>query len=109
MLKNVKSGDQVEIAFKRRPGRIVTGKVEAIVKYTGEGQLMPSSKLPVMATMGSKGYLVVRVRLDDEKLARELPLGAAGTTAIYTDSGKPFHAITKIAIRMKGWLYYLPV
>ena len=108
LLKNVKSGNEVEIAFKRRPGQIATGKVEAVVKYTGEGQFVPSSKLPSAAAVGSKGYLVARIRLDDEQLARELPLGAAGTTAIYTDTGKPFHAISKIAIRMKGWMNYLP-
>ena len=109
LLKNVKSGDDVEIAFKRRPGRIATGKVVYVVKYTGEGQFVASGKLPSAASVGSKGYLVVKIKLDDDELARKLPLGAAGTTAIYTDVGKPFHAITKIALRMKGWLYYLPI
>ena len=30
---------------------------------------------PVAADLGAKGYLVVRIKLDDEKLAREFPLG----------------------------------
>ncbi len=109
LLKNVKSGDDAEIAFKRRPGRIAAGKVEAIIKYTGEGQFLPDKSLPVAKDVGSKGFLAVRVRLDDEELARQLPLGAAGTVAIYTDVGKPFHLISKITVRMKGWLYYLPL
>jgi hypothetical protein len=62
----------------------------------------------VAANIGSKGFLVVRISLDDEELAKTLPLGAAGTTAIYSGFGKPFHSISKIALRMKGWLYYLP-
>jgi hypothetical protein len=49
------------------------------------------------------------VLLDDKVFASELPLGAAGTTAIYTKVGKPFHLITKIALRMKSWLYNLPI
>ncbi len=108
LLKYVKSGDSVEVAFMRKPGKIATGKVDAVVKYTGEGQFLASGSLPVVATVGSKGFLVVRISLDDEDFAKTLPLGAAGTTAIYSDFGKPFHSISKIALRMKGWLYYLP-
>lgn len=109
LLSNVTSGDPVELAFRRTPGEIVTGTVDAVIKYTGEGQLKAVDRLPSAATIGSKGFLAVRIRLDDEQLARTLPLGAAGTTAIYTEFGKPFHVISKIALRMKGWLYYLPV
>jgi len=109
LLRNVRPGNEVEIAFKRRPGQIVTGKVSEIVNYTGEGQLTPSAMLPSAASIGSKGFLAVRVYLDDEELAKQLPLGAAGTTAIYTDFGKPFHVITKITVRIKAWMCYLPV
>ncbi len=109
VLKNVEPGNEVEFAFKSLPGRIATGKVDAVLEYTGEGQLTPEAQLPVAANLGSKGFLVVRIRLDDAALAKELPLGGAGTTAIYTNSGKPFHLISKIALRMKGWLYYLPI
>jgi len=109
LLKYVNSGDNVEIAFRRKPGTIVTGKIEAVVKYTGEGQFAATGILPVIATIGSKGFLVARIRLDDEELAKALPLGADGTTAIYTGFGKPFHLISKIALRIKGYLYFLPV
>ncbi len=50
----------------------------------------------------------MRIRLDDEALAKKLPLGAAAVATIYTDYGKPFHMISKVVIRMKGWMYYLP-
>ena len=84
MLKNIQPGDVVEIAFKSFPGRLGIGKVDALLEFTGEGQLATSGILPVAATVGSKGFLAVRIKLDDEQFARELPLGAAGTTAIYT-------------------------
>lgn len=109
LLKNVESGNAVEIAFKGSPGQIVTGKVDAILPYTGEGQLSPEAKLPIAANLGSKGFLVVRIVLDDEALAKELPLGAGGTTAIYTNSGHPFHVITLITVRIKAWMNYLPI
>ena len=107
LLNNVKAGDKVEVAFKRLRGKIASGKVEAVVPYTGEGQLLPSGNLPVAANMGSKGKLAVRIRLDDEDLAKELPMGAAGATAIYTDFASPFHIITNITVRIKGWVYFL--
>ena len=107
LLKNVKPGNQVEIAFKSRPGQIVSGKVNEIVEYTGEGQFTASALLPSAANVGSQGFLAVRIYLDDQQLARELPLGAAGTTAIYTDFAKPFHIITKITVRIKAWVYQL--
>jgi multidrug resistance efflux pump len=108
-LKNVKAGDVAEIAFKSRPGQIATGKVEVVVNYTGEGQFAPSLVLPIAADVGSQGYLAVRITLDDEDLAKQLPLGAAGAVAIYTDSGKLLHIMSKISLRMKGWMYYLPM
>ena len=108
LLKNVKPGDAVEIAFKSTPGQVVSGRVDAIVNYTGEGQVAPSGNLLIAANIGSKGYLAVRIRLDDDKVAQRLPLGAAGTVAIYTGVGKPFQIITKITIRIKGWMNFLP-
>lgn len=108
LLKNVEPGDVVEIAFKGKAGIMATGKVDAILEYTGEGQLITKPVLPIAADLGAKGFLVVTISLDDEKLAAELPLGAAGTVAIYTNALKPFHIITKITVRIKMWTYYLP-
>ena len=109
LLKYVNSGDSVEIAFRRMPGTIATGKVMTVVNYTGEGQFAATGILPVVATVGSKGFLVVRIQLDDEDLAKKLPLGAAGTTSIYTGFGKPFHLISKVVVRIKSYMYFLPV
>lgn len=106
LVKNVAPGDEVEIAFKSTPGQIATGTVDAVLEYTGEGQLEPSVVVPVVADLGSKGYLVVRIKLDDPDLARQLPLGGAGIAAIYTKVGGPFHVISKIVIRMKAWTNY---
>ncbi len=111
LLKNVAPGDSVEIAFKSLPGKIADGKVDAVLEWTGEGQLQreTSSQLPIAADRKSKGHLLVRITLDDQELADDLPLGAAGSVAIYTNRGKPFHVISKITVRVKMWMNYLPV
>ena len=109
LVANVASGDTVEIAFKSLPGQIATGKVDEVLEYTGEGQIDMSGVVPSAKSIGSKGFLFVRIFLDDEELAKELPLGGAGTIAVYTQTGKPFHVISKIALRMKAWIYYAPI
>ena len=109
LLKNVKSGNPVDLAFKSTPGRVITGRVECVVEATGEGQFAPGGNLPVAADVGSKGSLLVKIRLDDDTSGASLPVGAAGAVAIYTESGMPFQLISKVYMRMLCWLNYLPV
>ena len=108
LLKNVKSADPVDPGFKSLPGRVLTGEVDTIVNATGEGQLSPTGDLPVAADLESKGVLAVKIQLDDVIAAANLPVGAAGAVAIYTDAGKPFQVISKVYMRMLCWLNYLP-
>jgi hypothetical protein len=63
--------------------------------YVGQWQIVSGRVI-------SKGFLAVRVVLDDEDFARELPLGGAEMVAIYTDVGNAFHVISKITLRIKG-------
>lgn len=109
LLGNVEAGDAVEITFKHMPGQIATGKVDAVLEYSGEGQFITTPQLPVVADVGSKGQLVVRIALDDEELAKKLPLGGAGDVAIYTKHGAAFHIVSKITLRMKMWMNYVPI
>jgi multidrug resistance efflux pump len=110
LVKNVEPGNLVEIAFKSLPGQIATGKVDAILNWTGEGQLQreSSSQLPIAKNLKSQGFLLVRITIDDQDLANKLPLGAASSVAIYTDTLKPLHVISKITLRMKSWINYAP-
>ena len=108
-LIHVLPGQDVELAFKSRPGRLFHGIVENILEATGEGQFTPGGKLPSAAQVGSPGFLAVKIRLDDAEQAAALALGTPATVAIYTGWGKPFALISKVAIRMQKWLYFLPL
>lgn len=109
LVANVAVGNAVEVAFKSRPGELYSGKVDAVIEYTGEGQLPPGRVIPVAAQVHSRGMQVVRIRLDDPEVAATLPLGGAGAAAIYTDSFGAFHVISKVTIRVKMWMHYLPI
>jgi multidrug resistance efflux pump len=108
-LIHVQPGQDVELAFKCRPGVLYRGKVDNVLQATGEGQFAPTGKLPSAAQIGSPGFLAVKIAVDDPEAATALEMGAPGAVAIYTDWGKPFHVISKVAIRMEKWLYYLPI
>ncbi len=108
-LTHVKPGQMVELAFKSEPGHLFLGKVDAMIQASGEGQFQTGGKLPSAASIGSPRFMAVRIKLDDPTKADELAMGMPGTVAIYTDHGKPFAMISKVAIRMQKWLYFLPL
>jgi multidrug resistance efflux pump len=105
-LSNVRPGNPVEVVLDPYPGRLFQGEVETVISATGEGQFAPSGTIPDASRVGSQGLLAVKIRLTGEA-PPNLPLGAGGNVAIYTDHGKPVHIISKVTIRMKKWLLYV--
>jgi multidrug resistance efflux pump len=106
-LMHVQSGNEVDVVLDPYPGRVFKAKVDAVIPATGEGQFAPSGTIPEASKIGSQGLLAVKIRLVDEAPPANLPLGAGGVVAIYTDHGKPVHIISKVTIRMKKWLLYV--
>ena len=106
-LTNVEPGNAVELVLDPYPGRIFLAKVETIIPASGGGQLTPSGNIANAASGGSSGLYAVKIRFDDETVARKLSLGSGGTAAIYTTHGKSVHIISKVAMRMKKWLAYV--
>jgi RND family efflux transporter MFP subunit len=105
-IRHVKIGQPVEIAFKARPGKIYNGKVEAIIRVTSEGQAVISGTVPDAQKFFAEPFFV-RIGLDDNDAAVNLPAGTAGTAAIYTQSAGMTHIIRKVMIRMDSLLNYV--
>lgn len=104
--RHLKRGQDVEIAFKTRPGRIFTGKVEAVLRVTHESQAVISGTVPAAAPIQAEPFFV-RVRLDNPEAAEDLPAGTAGTAAIYTKSAAMTHIIRKVMIRMESYMNFV--
>jgi len=103
-LKFVQSGQPVEVALDLYPGQIFNGSVDSIWWGTGQGQLLPSSELPSFPPQDARaaeGLFAVKIRLQPGDQAK-FPIGAQGTSAIYTDSGG-FTALRRVAIRAYSW------
>jgi RND family efflux transporter MFP subunit len=96
----------VELTFKFRPGAIYTGKVESVLQAISTGQTQTSG-LAVTPKGVESIPLVVRVRLDDEDIAKRLPAGSTGTAAIFTEAVRATHVIRKVLLRQLAILNYV--
>ena len=103
----VQQGDQAEVVFASRPGEVFTGRVDAVIKVSGEAQLSASGQVPVMTGQPIMGRRPFRVAMDDESLIYEIGQGERAFVAVYTERGEAFHVITRVVVRMQAWLAYL--
>jgi RND family efflux transporter MFP subunit len=102
----IAAGQSVEITFKFEPGTVRTGKVETVFQAIATGQAQVSGTAVAPKEIQS-APLVVRVRLDDQDLAKRLPAGSTGTAAIFTEAVKPTHMIRRVLLRQIAILNYI--
>ena len=106
-IRHIRAGNPAEVALTLQPGRIFNATVEQVVQAsaqqtaTGLISAQPESSLPV-------GTMAVRIKFETENELAQLPSGANGAVAIYTDSGKALRIIRKVIIRMFTWMNFLP-
>jgi multidrug resistance efflux pump len=107
-LKYVKLGQPVEVAMNLFPGQIFKGKVNAIWRGSGEGQMLPSGTLPNFQAPPPtvpRGRYAVRIALDEDDMSR-FTIGAQGAAAVYTSDGG-FAGLRRIVIRLYSWVNWL--
>ncbi len=105
-LRHIAVGDPAEIALDRHPGQILKAWVSKVVDLSAEGQLAPSGDIPDWTHPAPRSRFPVGFELEEESLRFNLPGGAGGAAAIYTERAKPLRIIRKIVIRMYSWLNY---
>jgi multidrug resistance efflux pump len=88
----------VELTFKFRPGKVYTGKVESVLQALATGQTQVSGQAVAARSVQSVPF-AVRVKLDDDGVAKSLPAGSAGDAAIFTEHVKLAHIIRKVLLR----------
>jgi len=102
----IEPGQEVEVTFKLFPGRVFAGKVESVLQATSAGQVLVSGTAVTPRQITAAPF-VVRVKLDDAKLAASLPAGTAGDAAIFTPRVKAAHIIRKVILRQIAILNYV--
>jgi len=99
-------GQMLEVTFKFLPGRVFSGTVQTVLQAVASGQMAPSGTA-IGPLDTAPAPFVVRVRLADDELARQLPAGSVGDAAIYTDHAKLTHVIRKVMLRQKAILNFI--
>jgi multidrug resistance efflux pump len=107
-LQAVDIGDEVEVSFDAVPGRIFAGKVKQILPIMSEGQISPTGQLRTLDSVSSKpGRVLVEVEFTDDLKPYKLPVGASGTTVIYTGEWHAIQIIRMVILRIKAWEKYV--
>jgi RND family efflux transporter MFP subunit len=99
-------GQEVEVTFKFMPGMIYTGRVESVLQAIESGQVQVAGTAVAPKAISAVPF-VVRVKLDDSDFAKQLPAGATGEAAIFTEHVRAAHIIRKVLLRQAAILNYV--
>lgn len=102
----VAPGQPVEVTFKLMPGKVYTGKVESILQALASGQTQVSGQAVAPKAIEAAPF-IVKIRLDDNRLAQSLPAGSTGDAAIFTDHVRVAHVVRKVLLRQIAILNYI--
>lgn len=108
-LRHVRNGQKADVVLRIFPGRTLSATVTGIIDINSAAQLQPTGLLPQVPTIADPAlpYGVI-LELDDPSIdLAEIPGGAVGTAAIYTESVQATHVIRKVMVRMEAWMNYL--
>jgi multidrug resistance efflux pump len=99
-------GQPVEVTFKIFPGEVYSGRVETVLQAIASGQIQVGG-VAVTPTDIHAAPFIIRIKLDDESLARRLPAGSTGLAAIFTDHIAISHVIRRVVLRQTAILNYV--
>ncbi|TPG75265.1 HlyD family secretion protein [Pseudomonas arsenicoxydans] len=103
-------GDDAEVAFDGIPGRVFQGRVKTVVNVIAEGQVQPSGTLIGFAGSAPAGRVPVIIEITDPDYAQyssQMPGGAYGQAALYSQHFRHIAMMRKILLRMAAWMNYL--
>jgi multidrug resistance efflux pump len=102
-LQRVKTGDDAEVAFDAVPGRVFKARVRIVLDAIAAGQMQATGTLVDFGAPTGGGRAVAVIDVEDDMSGYQIPLGAAGQVAIYTEHWHHVSLIRKILLRMRSW------
>jgi len=106
-LQRVRAGDEAEVLFEAVPGRVFKAKVNLVVDAIAAGQLQANGALQDFGARGPGGRAMAVIDLVDDISAYQIPAGASGEVAIYTDHFHHVSVLRKVLLRMRSWQNYI--
>jgi len=87
------------------PGRVFRGKVRQVIDAIAAGQLQATGTLQNPPTEAGRALAIIDIT--DDMSGYNIPLGAAGQVAIYTEHWHHVSLLRKILLRMRSWQNYI--
>ena len=106
-LQNIKPGFEAEVIFIAVPGKVFSASVFGVGEIMAQGQLMPDGKLIKLEGITPPGRVLVRLNIEDDLSAYQLPVGVKAYVAVYSDTWKPVAMIRMVLLRIMSWENYL--
>jgi multidrug resistance efflux pump len=106
-LQNIKPGFKAEVIFIALPGKVFSATVDGMSDIMGQGQLLPDDKLISVNGVTPAGRVLVRINIEDDLSAYQLPAGAKAYIAVYSETWKPVAIIRQVILRVMSWENYL--
>jgi multidrug resistance efflux pump len=106
-LQRVRAGDEAEVLFEAVPGRVFKGKVRNVVDAIAAGQLQATGTLQDVGARLPGGRAIAVIDLIEDTSKYQIPLGASGEAAIYTEHFHHVSVLRKILLRMRSWQNYI--
>jgi len=106
-LQNIKPDFDAEVIFVAAPGKVFKASVVGVGEIMAQGQLLPDGKLIKLEGITPPGRVLVRLNIEDDLSAYQLPSGVKAYVAVYSGSWKPVAIIRKVLLRVMSWENYL--
>jgi multidrug resistance efflux pump len=106
-LQRVRAGDEAEVLFKGVPGRVFKAKVRLVIDAVAGGQLQSTGTLVNVGGPVPGDRALAVLDIVDDISGYQIPLGAVGEAAIYTDHFHELSLLRKILLRMRSWQNYV--
>ncbi len=107
----LQAGFEAEIAFDALPGKVFTAEVVKVLPVIAEGEVQATGSMINLGLMAHRpGRIPVQLKITDPRfveLAKHVPGGAYGQSAIYSDSFEHVAIMRRVILRMSSWLSYL--
>lgn len=99
-------GNEAEIAFHAIPGTVFPGRITKVIDVMSSGEFSASGTLVAPEDRSPPGRMNVVIELEETNETKDLPGGAAGRAAVYSEHWEAFAIIRRILLRMNAWTFY---
>ena len=107
VISDIKPGMHGEAVFKQYPGRSFKVSVRRVLTAVREGELDASGQILTATPESAPGHIPIVFDYEEDVAGLNLPIGAQGSIAIYTDRVHALSILRKIVLRIHSWENYL--